>query len=145
MLKVIQNRISTKAEELAAEQAGFRPGGSTGEQINCRFLIEKRLQHQRDIYHNFIDFKKLLAVWDEGLWKIEHRRVSSTSSSTTSAVLLSPPWLVDLVNCCACSRAPTNDPYQSRNEWLSDQSSLAHKRYQRQWWHPEWQTNKNDR
>ena len=60
LLRIILNRLKTKAEELLSEeQAGFRPRRSTVEQIfNCRFMMEKHLQHQRELYHNFIDFKK---------------------------------------------------------------------------------------
>ena len=44
---------------IAEEQAGFRAGRSTTEQIfNLRILCEKYLQHQQDLYHVFIDFKK---------------------------------------------------------------------------------------
>ena len=58
MLRVVLNRL--KAEEmLAEEQADFRPGRSTAEQIfNSRVIIEKHLQHQHDLFHNFVDFKK---------------------------------------------------------------------------------------
>ena len=73
MLRVLLNRLKTQAEEiLAEEQAGFRAGRSTVEQIfNCRILIEKHLQHQKDLYHNFIDFKKAFdRVWHEGLWHV---------------------------------------------------------------------------
>ena len=48
---------------IAEEQAGFRAGRNTTEQIlNPRILCEKYLQHQyqhqQDLYHVFIDFKK---------------------------------------------------------------------------------------
>ena len=73
MLKVILNRLRPQAEELLSEeQAGFRAGRSTVEQIfNCRLIIEKHLQHQRDMFHNFIDFKKAFdRVWHKGLWSV---------------------------------------------------------------------------
>ena len=62
MLKVILNRLKPQAEEIIAEeQAGFRAGRSTTEQIfNLRILCEKYLQHQQNLYHVFIDFKKSL-------------------------------------------------------------------------------------
>ena len=49
MLRVILNRLKPKgAELLAEEQASFRAGRSTVEQIFCcRVLAEKYLQHQR--------------------------------------------------------------------------------------------------
>ena len=59
MLKIILNRLKPQAERIIAEeQAGFRAGRSTTEQIfSLRILCEKYLQHQQDIYHVFIDFK----------------------------------------------------------------------------------------
>ena len=50
MLKVILNRLKPQAEEIIAEeQAGFRAGRSTTEQIfNLRILCEKYLQHQQN-------------------------------------------------------------------------------------------------
>ena len=60
MLKVILNRLKPQAEEIIAEeQAGFRARRSTTEQIfNLRILCEKYLQHQQNLYHVFIDFRK---------------------------------------------------------------------------------------
>ena len=56
---------------IAEEQAGFRAGRSTTEQIfNLRILCEKYLQHQQDLYHVFIDFnfKKVFdRVWHAAL------------------------------------------------------------------------------
>ena len=61
----ILNRLKPQAEIIAEEQAGFRAGRSTTEQIfNLRILCEKYLQHQQDLYHVFIDFKKAFdRVW----------------------------------------------------------------------------------
>ena len=69
MLKIILNRLQPQAEEIIAEeQAGFRAGRSTTEQIfNLRILCEKYLQHQQNLY--FIDFKKTIdRVCHEALW-----------------------------------------------------------------------------
>ena len=71
MLKIILNRLNPQAEKIIAEeQAGFRPGRSTTEQIfNLRILCEKYNQHQQDLYHVFIDFKEAFdRVWHEALW-----------------------------------------------------------------------------
>ena len=71
MLKIILNRLKPQAEKIIAEeQAGFREGRSTTEQIfNLRILCEKYLQHQQDLYHVFIDFKKAFdRVWHAALW-----------------------------------------------------------------------------
>ena len=71
MLKIILNRLQPQTEEIIAEkQAGFRAGRSTTEQIfNLRILCEKYLQHQQNLYHVFIDFKKAFdRLWHEALW-----------------------------------------------------------------------------
>ena len=73
MLLVILNRLKAKAKELPAEeQADFRPGRSTVEQIfNSRVIMGKHLKHQRNLFHNFIDFKKAFdRVWHADLWQI---------------------------------------------------------------------------
>ena len=68
---------------LAEKQAGFRLGRSTEEQIfNSPVIIEKYLQHQRYLFHNFIDFKKAFdRVWYAGLCqvlRVFHRGKTST-------------------------------------------------------------------
>ena len=71
MLKIILNRLQLQAEEIIAkEQADFRAGRSTTEQIfDLRILCEKYLQHQQNLYHVFIDSKKAFdRVWHEALW-----------------------------------------------------------------------------
>ena len=63
--------MKPQAEKIIAEeQADFRAGRSTTEQIfNLQILCEKYLQHQQDLYHIFIDFKKAFdRVWHAGLW-----------------------------------------------------------------------------
>ena len=57
MFRVIFNRLKAKAEELLEEeQAGFRPGWSTVEQLFISLVtVEKYLQHQRDMFHSFLD------------------------------------------------------------------------------------------
>ena len=66
MLRGIPSRVKAMAVELLAEeQAGFRPGRSTVKYIfNSRVVIEKHLQHQRNLFLNFIDFKKAF----DGVW-----------------------------------------------------------------------------
>ena len=71
MLKIILNRLKPQAEKIIAEeQAGFRAGRSTTEQIfNLCILCEKYLQLQQDLYHDFIDFKKAFdRIWHAALW-----------------------------------------------------------------------------
>ena len=71
MLKIILTGLKPQAEKIIAEeQAGFRAARSTTEQIfNLRILCEKYLQHQQDLYHVFIDFKKAFdRVWHAAFW-----------------------------------------------------------------------------
>ena len=82
MLKIIPNRLKPQAEKIIAEeQAGFRAGRSTTEQIfNLRILCEKYLQHQQDLYYVFIDFKKAFdRVWHAALWATMKKYCISTN------------------------------------------------------------------
>jgi len=100
MPRVILNRLANQAEQiLEEEQAGFRPQRSTTEQIfNLRLLVEKHLEHQNELFHNFIDFKKAFdRVWHDGLWRvlkeynIDNRLIEVIKSlydEATSTVLL---------------------------------------------------------
>ena len=100
MLKIILNRLKPVAENIIAEeQAGFRAGRSTNEQIfNLRIICEKHLQHQQDLYHVFIDFKKAFdRVWHAALWATMRKYNINTNlvriieklyEQATSAVLL---------------------------------------------------------
>ena len=70
MLKIILNRLKLQTVKIIAEeQAGFRAERSTTEQMfNPTILSEKYLQHQQDLYHVFIDFKKTSdRVWHAAL------------------------------------------------------------------------------
>ena len=65
---IIARRTFTKGRQPQAmselsyhqpNQTGFRPGHSTTERIfHSRVIIEKHLQRQHDLFHNFIDVKK---------------------------------------------------------------------------------------
>ena len=99
MLKIILNRLKPQAEKIIAkEQAGFRAGRNTAEQIfNLRILCEKYFQHQQDLYHVFIDFKKAFdRAWHAALWATMKKHNFSTNliqvirnlyNTATSAVL----------------------------------------------------------
>ena len=99
MLKIILNKLKPQAEKIIAEeQAGFRAGRSTTEQIfNLRILCERYLQHQQDLYHVFIDFNKAFdRVWHAVLWATMKKYNLSTNlikviknlyNKATSAVL----------------------------------------------------------
>ena len=67
MLRILLNRLKPQAKE---EQAGFKAGRSTTEQIfNLRILCEKYLQHQQSLYRVFVDSKKAFdRVWHAALW-----------------------------------------------------------------------------
>lgn len=100
MLHIILTRLKTITEELLSEeQAGFRRGRSTAEQIfNCRVLIEKHLEHQKELHHNFIDFRKAFdRVRHDGLWQVMRnfnieeglvQIIEALYRDSTSAVLL---------------------------------------------------------
>ena len=99
MLQIILNRLKPQAEKIIAEeQASFRAGRSTTEQIfNLRILCEKYLQYQQDLYHVFKDFKKAFdRVWHAALWATIKKYNISTNfiqviknlyNKATSAVL----------------------------------------------------------
>ena len=98
MLKIILNRLKSQAEKIIAEeQTGFRAGRSTTEQIfNLRILCEKYLQHQQDLYHVFLLFKKAFdRVWHAALLATVKKYISTNliriiknlSNKATSAVL----------------------------------------------------------
>ena len=68
---MLLNSLKPQAKSIIGEeQAGFRSGSSTTEQIfNLRILCERYLQHQQDLDHVFIDFKKAFdRVWHKALW-----------------------------------------------------------------------------
>ena len=70
LLRIILNRLIPQAEDiLAEEQAGFKKNRSTTKQIlNCRLIMEKHIDQQRQVYHNFIGYKIAFdRVWHEGL------------------------------------------------------------------------------
>ena len=93
--------MKPQAEKINAEdQAGFRAGRNTTEQIfNLRILCGKYLQHQQDLYHVFMDFERAFdGVWRAALWATVGRCGVSTGlvpvvrglySRVTGAVLFS--------------------------------------------------------
>ena len=99
-MKVILNRLKPQAEKIIAEeQAGFRAGRSTTEQIfNLRILSEKYLQHQQDLYQVTIDFKEAFdKVWHAALWATMKKynisanlmqAIKNLYNKATSAVLI---------------------------------------------------------
>ena len=65
----MQNKLSTEIEE---EQAGFRPGKGTRDQIlNPKMLLEKNREVGTDVYLCFIDYRKAFdTVVQEVLWNV---------------------------------------------------------------------------
>ena len=73
MLKIFQARLKQYTNwEIPDVQAGFRKGGGTRDQIaNIRWIIEKAIEVQKDIYFCFIDCAKIFdCVIHNKLWKI---------------------------------------------------------------------------
>jgi len=71
MLKIISERIRKKTEsELTDEQAGFRRGRGTRDQMtNLRILMENMNEHQQSLYMCFVDFTKAFDnITHEQLW-----------------------------------------------------------------------------
>ena len=65
------NRLNPRAETISEEEhKGFIARRSATERIfNLRILCERYQQHQQDLYHVFVDFKKTFdRVWHEALW-----------------------------------------------------------------------------
>ena len=66
MLKIILNRLKLQVEKITA---GEQKQASTVQIFNLIILCEKYLQHQQDLYHVFVDFKKASdRVWQAALW-----------------------------------------------------------------------------
>ena len=70
MLKIILKRTKPQPEKnFAEEQPCFRAGRSITEQIFNLRIHCGNLQHQQDLYHVFIYFKKAFeSVWHAALW-----------------------------------------------------------------------------
>jgi len=70
---MIQGRLKGYVNRIVAEeQAGFRNGRSTIDQIfMVRPLSEKFFEMNRTLYNNFIDFRQAFdSVWQKGLWQV---------------------------------------------------------------------------
>ena len=73
MLKILQARLQQYVNcELPDDQAGFRQGRGTTDQIaNIHWIIEKAREFQKNIYFCFIDYAKAFDCVDHNkLWKI---------------------------------------------------------------------------
>ena len=72
MLWVIINRLKARARNGWQKNKQVLDQPEHSEQIfNSWDVIEKHLQHQWDLFYNFIDFKKAFnRVWHAGLWRV---------------------------------------------------------------------------
>ena len=73
MLKILQARLQQYMNrELPDDQAGFRKGRETRDQIaNKHWIIEREREFQKNIYFCFIDYAKAFGCVDHNkLWKI---------------------------------------------------------------------------
>ena len=72
MLKILQARLQQYVNcEIADDQAGFRKGRGTRDQItNIRWIIEKAKEFQKNIYSALSTMPKPLTVWITINWKI---------------------------------------------------------------------------
>ena len=71
--KALQQRLKRYVERvLSEEQAGFRQGRGTIDQIFViRQLAEKYTESNNVLYNNFIDYKQAFdSVWQKGLWQV---------------------------------------------------------------------------
>jgi hypothetical protein len=71
MLKIIQGRLATYSErEISEEQAGFRNGRGTRDQIaNIRWILERAMEYGKTVFMCFIDYSKAFDCVDHGrLW-----------------------------------------------------------------------------
>ena len=73
MLKIFQARLQQYVNhEIPDVQAGFRKGSGTGGQIaNIRWIMEKAIELQKNVYFCFINYSKAFDCVDHNkLWKI---------------------------------------------------------------------------
>lgn len=111
--------------------------------FNFRILVEKHLQHQWNLYHSFIDFKKAFErVWHWGLWhamrkfNIEEgfvQAIEALFNGSTSTVMLNHqigayfPNAVGVRQGCALSSVPLCLEHHAR-------SSSRHSYFHLNWW-----------
>jgi hypothetical protein len=66
LLKIIQGRLATyNKTEMSEEQAGFRKGRGTRDQIaNIRWILERAMEYGKTIFMCFIDYSKPFVCLD---------------------------------------------------------------------------------
>src|SRR6218665_3724329 len=83
VLKIVLERIREKTEsEINDEQAGFRSGRGTRDQIiNLRILMQKLNEHRQPLYMCFVDFTKAFdTISQEHLWVTKTEMAFTLSS-----------------------------------------------------------------
>ena len=72
MLKILQARLQQYVNrEFPDIHARFRKGRGTRDQIaNIRWIMEKAIEFQKNIYFCFIDYAKAFDCVDHKLWEI---------------------------------------------------------------------------
>ena len=85
MLRIIQGRLATYIErEITEEQAGFRKGRGTRDQIaNIRWILERAMEYDKRVYMCFIDYSKAFDCVDHS--RLEHikKHVSARAPHST--------------------------------------------------------------
>ena len=67
MVKVILNRLKPQAEKIIGQRTGWGQSQEKHHRTNLQSL--KYLQHQQNLYHIFLDFKRAFdLVWYAALW-----------------------------------------------------------------------------
>ena len=61
MPQMILNKLVNQAEQISQEEkAGFRSQRNTTKMIlNFRLLVEKTLEHQKELFHDFVVFNSI--------------------------------------------------------------------------------------
>ena len=76
LLKIIAKRLAIKLnEEISEEQAGFRPGKGTRDQImNINMVLEKNRERGNDVFLCFIEYSKAFDTFAHDIpWNDMHR------------------------------------------------------------------------
>ena len=96
-MRVLLNRVKPViATKLREEQAGFRAGRSTVDQIfSIRRIIEKRWEYGLPTYCAFVDLQKAYdSVWRRALW-----RVAQSYDIPGKLIKLLQSWYEGITNC----------------------------------------------
>ena len=73
MLKILQARLQQYVNHELPDQAGFRKGRGTWDQIaNICWMIEKAREFQKNIYFCFIDYAKASDCVDHNKFPVEN-------------------------------------------------------------------------